>query len=71
MLSWELRYYLYYSQLEKGSIGDEWTFCFMLWEEQYISNHIGMEFRLGRKKNSIIPVWQQIQVQHFGEIVVP
>jgi hypothetical protein len=46
-------------------------FVFMLWEEQYISNHIAKEFRLGRKKSSTSPVWLQMQVPHFGEIVVP
>jgi hypothetical protein len=43
----------------------------MLWKEQCISNYIAKEFRLGRKKSFTSPVWQQMQDQHFGEIVVP
>jgi hypothetical protein len=34
-------------------------------------NYIVLEIRLGMKKSSTNPVWQQMHVQHFGEIVVP
>jgi hypothetical protein len=70
MLSWELRYYLCCSQLGKGSIANKWTFFYVV-QEQYLSNYIAKEFRLGRKRSSTNPEWQQTQVQYFGEIVVP